>query len=205
MQAKKEFWNSLLTEKSWEVLQELRKEHDFILIGGWAVYLLTEQQKSKDIDIVVGIKELEKFKQKGIVKNERLRKYELKNEEVDVDIYVEHYSALALPAEDMKDYALAVQGFKAACPEALIILKQAAYKDRENSVKGEKDKIDIISILFFTEFGFKKYKKIIEKYELEYYRGELKRAVSNFKDYNALNLTPREFKLKKEKVLLGIR
>ena len=50
----KEFWNSLLTEKSWEILQELRKNYDFILIGGWAVYLLTKQKKSKDIDIVIG-------------------------------------------------------------------------------------------------------------------------------------------------------
>jgi len=51
----KEFWNSLLTEKSWEILQELRKDYNFILIGGWAVYLLTKQKKSKDIDIVIGL------------------------------------------------------------------------------------------------------------------------------------------------------
>lgn len=201
MQDKKEFWNSLLTEKSWEMLKELRKEHDFILIGGWAVYLLANQQKSKDIDIVVGIRELEKLKQKGMIKNERLKKYELKNEEVDIDIYVEHYSSLALPAEDIKDYALLIQGFKVACPEALVVLKQSAYDDRMNSVKGEKDKLDIISLLFFTEFDFKKYKMIIEKYKLGFYLGEIKKIVHNFKDYNALNLTPRELKLKKEKAL----
>jgi len=47
-----EFWNSFLTEKSWEILQKLKKQHKFILIGGWAIYLLTNQQKSKDIDII---------------------------------------------------------------------------------------------------------------------------------------------------------
>ena len=40
-----EFWNSLLTEKSWNLLIEIKKKYDFILIGGWAVYLLTRQQK----------------------------------------------------------------------------------------------------------------------------------------------------------------
>ena len=42
-----EFWNSLLTQKSWELLQKLSKEKfRFILIGGWAAYLWTKQHKS---------------------------------------------------------------------------------------------------------------------------------------------------------------
>src|SRR3989344_4490106 len=99
---KKEYWNSLLTEKSWQILQDLRREYNFILIGGWAVYLFTKQQKSKDIDIVVGINELEKLKGGGLGKNDNLKKYEIKKEEIDVDIYVEHYSKLAIPVEDIK-------------------------------------------------------------------------------------------------------
>ncbi|MEK6868552.1 MAG: hypothetical protein AABX98_07040 [Nanoarchaeota archaeon] len=49
-----EFWNSLLTEKSWKILQDLKKEKfRFIVIGGWAAYLWTQQHKSKDIDIIL--------------------------------------------------------------------------------------------------------------------------------------------------------
>ena len=70
-----DFWNSLLTEKSWNILQELKKEKKFILIGGWATYLLTEQQKSKDIDIVVSIEQLQKFKHNELNKNDKLKKY----------------------------------------------------------------------------------------------------------------------------------
>src|SRR3989344_179180 len=98
----REFWNSLLTEKSWNLLQELKKEHSFILIGGWAVYLFTKQQKSKDIDIVIDIKELQKFKSENLNKNDNLKKYEIKREDIDIDIYLEHYSRLAIPAEDIK-------------------------------------------------------------------------------------------------------
>ena len=49
-----EFWNSLLTEKSQKLLMQLKNQPiKFILIGGWAVWLYTKQQKSKDIDIVL--------------------------------------------------------------------------------------------------------------------------------------------------------
>ena len=205
MQNKKEYWNTLLIQKSWEILQRLKKKYNFILIGGWATYILTKQQKSKDIDIVISIEELEKLKKESITKNDRLKKYELKIEEVDIDIYVEYYSKLSIPVEDIKQYTMETQGFKVASPESLIILKQGAYKNREYSVKGEKDKIDIISLLFFIEIDLGKYKEILSKYNLESYLEELKKVLSSFKDYNALNMTPREFKKKKEQLLLRIR
>jgi len=73
-----EFWNSQLTEKSWKILQDISQQYNFILIGGWAIYLWTKQQKSKDIDIIVGIDELQKLKKANISKNDNLKKYELK-------------------------------------------------------------------------------------------------------------------------------
>ncbi len=201
----KEFWNSLLTEKSWKLLQNLKKKYDFIVIGGWAVYLLTRQLKSKDIDILVDIGELQKLKQEDLIKNNRLKKYELKFEEVDVDIYVSYFSKFVIPVEEIKNYILKIEGFKIICPEALLILKQAAELDRRNSMKGEKDKIDIISLMFFSEIDFKKYKTILERYSVKNYLENLKNLVLNFKDYNALELNPREFKLKKSAILKKIK
>ena len=200
-----EFWNSLLTEKSWELLQEIRRKYCFILIGGWAVYLWTKRQKSKDIDIAIDINELQKFKQQNLAKNDNLKKYEVKSGEIDIDIYVAHYSKLAIPIEDLRNYSTKVEGFDVAYPEALLILKQGAEIDRGNSVKGEKDRLDIISLLFFYEIDFKRYNAILKRYKLESYVERLINLVRAFADYNALNLTPREFKLKKEKVLKELR
>lgn len=197
---KTEFWNSILTEKSWKVLQELKKEHKFILIGGWAVYLLTKQNKSKDVDVVVSIEELEKFKMERLVKNDKLKKYEVKKEEIDIDIYLEYYSKLAIPVEEIKNYTMEIEGFKIASSELLLILKQRAYSERKDSIKGEKDKIDIISLVF-SKIDFKKYYEILKKYKIENYLRELKEILFNFKDYNALGINPREFKLKKGKIL----
>ena len=61
------YWHELITEKSWQLLQELKGKFRFKLIGGWAVYLLTKAQKSKDIDIIVDIAELQKVVNVGIL------------------------------------------------------------------------------------------------------------------------------------------
>ena len=200
----KEFWNSLLTEKSWKILYEIKKKYSFILIGGWAVYLLTKQQKSKDIDIVIDLIELKKFDKNKLRKNDNLKKYEIKNEEIDIDIYLEYYSKLVIPVEDIKNYAIEIEGFRVLCPEALLILKQSAYLDRINSVKGEKDKIDVASLIFFSEINFKKYNEILKKYKLDYLK-DLEKLIKNFKEYDSLNLNPRGFKLRKNKILNGIK
>ena len=199
--ADNEFWNSLLTEKSWKILQDLRKEYNFILIGGWAVYLLTKQKKSKDIDIVASLKELEKFKNEDLRKNERLKKYEIKRGDIDIDIYTEYYSRLAIPTEDINKFTEEVEGFVIAIPELMVLLKQAAFREREFSVKGEKDKIDIVSLIFFTNINFKKYYGLLQKYKIQAYLEDLMRLLKEFKDYNAVNLSPREFKIKKNKIL----
>ena len=200
-----EFWNSQLTEKSWKILQDFRKKYDFILIGGWATYLWTKQQKSKDVDIVIDINELQKLKQEHLSKNDHLKKYEIKVEDIDIDIYVSHYSKLTIPPESLKKHIKKVDGFNVVSPEILIILKQGAYEDRKNSVKGEKDKIDIISLLFFSDFDLKSYKFILSKYSLIHYIGNLISLLRNFNDYNSLNLTPTEFKLKKAGLLKNLR
>ena len=86
------YYNDLVTQKSWKTLQELRGNVDFVLIGGWAIYLYTHSLKSKDIDLIVDFDQLDKLR-KGftVVKNERLRKYEARREEVQIDVYLGHY------------------------------------------------------------------------------------------------------------------
>ena len=201
----KEYWNSLLTEKSWNLLQELKKSHKFVLIGGWAVYLWTKQQKSKDIDIAVDIKELQKLKSERLGKNDNLKKYEIKNGEIDIDIYVSYYSELTIPVSEILKESAKVEGFDVVRSEVLLILKQGAEKNREHSMKGEKDRIDIVSLLFFTQFNFKRYNEILKKYNLEGYIDRLSMIVRGFFDYDIFGLTPRELKIKKKEIIDKLR
>src|SRR3989344_2809346 len=172
----KEYWNSLLTEKSWQILQELKRSYNFILIGGWAVYLFTRQQKSKDIDIVVDLNELQKLKRKELSKN-----------------------------EDIKKYKISLEGFDVIGKEALVLLKQSAFRDRKNSIKGEKDRIDIVSLVLLSEFDLDIYMKIANKYNLNEFFQELKQIILNYNDFDVIGLIPQELKKKKNEFILRWR
>ncbi len=197
-----EFWHDITTEKSWDTLKEIVREFDFILIGGWAVYLWTRSLKSKDIDVAIEIKSLDYLKDNfDLRKNDNLKKYEIKKDNIDIDVYVEYYSKLIIPIEDLKDYATKIEGFKVLKKEALLILKQEAEKEREFSEKGLKDKLDIISLVFKTDIDFNEYYNLIKKYKLIDFPTRLKHIINNFKDIKYLELNPREFKLKKKEIL----
>ena len=195
-----EYWHDLITEKSWKILHEINGKFEFILIGGWANYLWTKKFKSKDIDIVIDFNTLSKLKRLyNLRKNDNLKKYEIKMNEIDIDIYVTHYSALTIPLEQLR--TTKIETFTVVKPEDLLILKQGAFADRKHSEKGEKDKLDIISLLFYTDINFKEYHKILKELKKESFHDELLRVIKDFKEPRYFNLTPRELKLKKKEVL----
>ena len=200
-----EYWNTIVTQKSWEVLQKIRKEIDFIVIGGWAAYLWAKSHKSKGIDIVIDYKELEKLKLNyELSKNDSLKKYGIKIDDIDVDIYVPFYSKLPL-LEDIKSYVTKVEGFKVIKPIALLILKQAAEINRAATEKGLKDRIDIMDLLLKCEINFDEYKKILEREKMSGLRRRLIEIVSTFKETKYFDLSPRQLKLKKEALIKDLR
>lgn len=192
----KEFWSELVTRKSWETLVSLSKEYDFILIGGWAAYLWTGTHKSKDIDLVINYDTLNLFRSSfPLEKNERLRKYEIKMEEFDMDIYLPGYSRLSFPVEHLKEYVRNVQGIKVPCPEVLVLLKQGAEVERRGSIKGKKDLIDILTLILHSGFSVQKYKEISGKFSLEKFMDELASEVLLFnpKDVEYLGVNLNEY------------
>ncbi|MFW6048493.1 MAG: hypothetical protein ACOC87_04295 [Candidatus Natronoplasma sp.] len=189
-----EYWNESLTKASWESLQKFSKKYDFILIGGWAVYLWTKQHKSKDIDIVIDFKTLGHLKQDfDVTKNDRLKKYEIQKDKFDVDIYVKYYSELGFPLEDME--VTEIEGFTVPILEDLVILKQNAEIDRRGSVKGKKDAIDILSMLIYGGFDYEKYVSKLEEHALDF-EGDLIKVVQDFdaEDSKYLKMGFKEFK-----------
>ena len=206
---KKEFWHESLTEESWKRLQELSKETDLVVIGGWSVWLWTKQHKSKDIDILVGFDELAKLKEKYVLeKNDRLRKYEIKMQGFDVDIYLPFYSKLALPAEELAREKVKIEGISTIACEALLILKQGAEIERRGTVKGQKDTVDILTILLYAPVNFKKYFELLEKHKKEGFAKELAIAIKGFNAADSgryLGLPFLEFNKKKKELLEKIK
>src|SRR3989338_4387350 len=151
----KGYYQDLVTDKSWKILQALEKNLNFILIGGWAVYLYSKNLKSKDIDIIIDYQELDKLKNDyQLIKNQRLKKYEIKKEGIDIDIYLPYFSDLGLPVEKLIKYTDRNQSFRVLKKEVLLFTKLKAYQEREMTIKGVKDKIDIISLVLLPDFDF---------------------------------------------------
>ncbi len=201
-----EFWNSTLTEKSWKLLQEL-KGFRYIVIGGWAAYLWTNLHKSKDIDIVLeNFEDLAFLKTKyDLSKNNNLKKYEIKIEEIEIDVYVPFFSTLAVPVDEIHKHTAKIQNFKVVKPAILLILKQGAEQDREQSVKGQKDRIDIMTLLLNANIDFKEYFNLLKKYNKEYLYERLKNIISNFREIKYLNVNPGKFKLKKQEIMKKLK
>jgi hypothetical protein len=194
-----DFYHDLITEKSFQILKKIKKNLNFILIGGWAVFLYTKSLKSKDIDIIIDYKELSELKKKfTIAKNQRLLKYEIKIEGIDIDIYLPHFSKIGLPITKITENTQTIESFIVPLPEILLILKLYAWNQRKGSVKAEKDLIDIFSILQKEVIDWGRYVKIIKEYKMEDINEKLKTLVSSQKAIPELDLTNHKIaKLKK--------
>lgn len=142
------YYHDLVTQHSWEALQTLRRQLEFLLIGGWAVYLYTKALKSKDIDVIVDFPQLATLaKHYTVSKNERLRTYEAIAGEVQIDVYLPHYSRLGLPVELLREHARSVEGFTLLEPTYLLALKLHTLTERARTPKGEKDFLDCLALL----------------------------------------------------------
>lgn len=198
-----DYYHHLVTDKSFIILQDLKRRYDFILIGGWAVFFFTKSLKSKDIDCIVDHTVLQKFRTDyALVKNARLQKYEIHVEEVDVDIYVHHYSDLGIPIDVIEKNTVRREGFVLPRPEILLLLKQKAYADRQGTSKGEKDHIDIVSLLARVEnFDWHFYKKIIAQHQCDMRRDELRTLLTGMTDVPELSLNQHAYSRLKKAIL----
>jgi hypothetical protein len=79
--------------------------------------------------------------------NRRLNKSQIIKNKIEFDVYVENQHGLPVAFRDMLSQAEIISGIKVACPEHILILKQAALIDRKDSLKGKKDLQDMFKML----------------------------------------------------------
>lgn len=194
-----EFYHEIITEKSFEILQDIKRKFPFILIGGWAVFFYTRSLKSKDIDIIISYDVLEKLKEEfSVQKNDRLSKYEIKMD-VDIDIYLSYFSKLGFPVEEIAKHTQSVEGFTVPIPEILLILKVYTFTERRGTSKGEKDAVDIFSLLSEKLVDWQKYQELLLRFNLQTLNNELKELLQSRVSVNELGLSEHQLaRLKKD-------
>ena len=82
-----------------------------------------------------------------VVPNTRLSKSQFTKFGIEVDVYVEGKSALAVDFDEIVPFSEEVHGFRTARLEHLLVLKGDAWRNRAGSDKGQKDEMDICLIL----------------------------------------------------------
>jgi len=188
-----EYYHELVTQKSWIELQKLKEKLDFVLIGGWATYLYTKTIKSKDIDILIDFDKLPIIeKSYQIVKNDRLKKYEALKGEVQIDIYLPHYSEIGIPVEDLMKKTFNLEGFTVLESNYLLALKIYTLQQRGRTPKGRKDFIDIIAIVESDIINWDIVISVIKEYGLS-------SVGDNLKDFLAENYELLELDINKHK------
>ena len=200
-----EFWHSSITEKSWTILLELKRQFQFVLIGGWAVYLYTYALKSRDIDIILEYEELARLRATyPVVKNERLKKYEARAQEVEIDLYLPHYSNPGLPAEIILKETDICEGIRVPIPEVLLLLKLNVFQQRKLSTKGEKDKLDIFSMLAKANLNLNRVLLLSQCYQKEALVQELRSLLKETSQVPQLNLSVHGFSRLKKQILSNL-
>jgi hypothetical protein len=191
-------WRDEVVERSWRVLGKLKGFADFVLIGGWGVYLWTRKLKSRDIDVYVDQKNFFQLQSEltergyALKRNVRLMNFEALIGDVEVDIYTPFVSKLVIPCLDVFDRKLysVIEGFKVTIPEVLLLLKAQAAQDRWHAEKGLKDRVDIISLLKYADVKPDVLKQMLTQYDMQHaLRDAIKRAISESRiEYRFLGL-----------------
>lgn len=197
-----DYYHDLVTQKSWQELQRLKKLVNFILIGGWAVYLYTKSLKSKDVDIIVDFDKLPMLqKYYSLSKNERLKKYEARRDEVQIDIYLPYYSDLGIPVKDLVKQKRDVEGFTVIDGNYLFVLKLYTLLQRGRTPKGRKDFVDTIALIQADIVDWGEVKTIIKDYKLQESAVIFKQFLDEYFEVPELSLNRHYFSRMKKRIM----
>ncbi|MEM3208947.1 MAG: hypothetical protein QXE33_03440 [Candidatus Micrarchaeaceae archaeon] len=163
----RQFWNEEQVKRSRELLNAIAGAVDFVLIGGWAVFMYTRQQMSLDLDIAIGYESLEYFRKYGI---KDYKNISIKYSVIDgtyVDLFIEDFSdrELPFPVRVILNNYTTIEGIKVVNKELLLLLKLWGYL-RADQQKIRKDILDVLALLLYGDIDLEKFKNYIEEYDI---------------------------------------
>jgi hypothetical protein len=127
-----------------------------VVIGGWATWLRTGGAKSHDIDLIVDWDELAEIGHHAEVEQSTARhagavKWRGTWDGVHLYLYVPHQSRLGtkleLRVERLRDHTETLDDHRVLTAPGQIAAKWAALVDRADSIRGEKDRDELLELL----------------------------------------------------------
>lgn len=153
------------------VLQAARYVRDWfpetaVFVGGVAVAAHAVASRdwkelaryTHDLDVFISRVDLVDLAEwETVIPNRRLSKTQFVKFGVEVGVYVQGVSTLAVPYEDLVVWSERKSGLRVACLEHLLCLKAHAWLERRSSDKGEKDARDLAAILILaSRYGLRR-------------------------------------------------
>lgn len=130
-------------------------EQKIVFIGGIATYLYCvenelPEEMSHDADFTISdddYEDLETLYEDSLHENNRLKKAQIMIRGVDFDVYKGNNSSLLFSHDELVKNSVICQNVSVPALEHLLFLKNVAYENRRESLKGIKDAVDIIKII----------------------------------------------------------
>jgi hypothetical protein len=142
----------------WKVARAVAKlaDGEIVFIGGIATFLHVQRrpktglplEMTHDVDASISavasgsLRDLEE-----VTENHRLHKWQIRVENIDVDLYPQHVSELRFSYLDLAPHAQRYRGLSIAAIPHLLLLKVDAIADRGSSGTGAKDRRDAAKLL----------------------------------------------------------
>ncbi|OGQ17156.1 MAG: hypothetical protein A2138_27105 [Deltaproteobacteria bacterium RBG_16_71_12] len=126
-----------------------------VFIGGIAVYLHAKNhaqtselaELTHDADFYISLADMGDLRDiEEVTANRRLSKHQMIKRGFEFDIYTERQSTLVVPYDVVLVASKVIGGIRIASLEHLMVLKLAAFADRKDSAKGDKDAKDLLRI-----------------------------------------------------------
>ena len=126
-----------------------------VFIGGIAVYLHAKNhaqtselaELTHDADFYISLADMGDLRDiEEVTANRRLSKHQMIKRGFEFDIYTERQSTLVVPYDVVLVASKVIGGIRIASIEHLMVLKLAAFADRKDSAKGDKDAKDLLRI-----------------------------------------------------------
>ena len=126
-----------------------------VFIGGIAVYLHAKNHEqtselaelTHDADFYISLADMGDLRDiEEVTANRRLSKHQMIKRGFEFDIYTERQSTLVVPYDVVLVASKVIGGIRIASLEHLMVLKLAAFADRKDSAKGDKDAKDLLRI-----------------------------------------------------------
>lgn len=125
--------------------------------------------------------------------------------QVQIDVYLPHYSELGIPVQLLREKTRELEGFTLLAPDYLLALKIYILSQRARTPKGEKDFIDCLALLQSGVSDLKEVTTILKAHGLSESKDAFLKLLDEYRELPELDLNPHPLARLKKRILTTLK